>query len=194
MLISAQLRLYNGVMRQFRMDAGLTQRQAADLCGIGYGTWNTCENLRFAMCSWNTIRKIATFIGASTDEVCPPDLKVLSKAIQLERTAQMNGNAILAAEARTRQVCFPVDDAISEIDLKETVQAVLMTLTQPERTAITLRYGLNGGEPQTLKEIGQATHVTRERARQLLHQAMGKLQKPVRAAKFRAVLEDLSAK
>jgi RNA polymerase primary sigma factor len=38
-----------------------------------------------------------------------------------------------------------------------------------------LRYGLGGGHPQTLDEIGRTFNVTRERIRQIEHQSLKKL-------------------
>ena len=51
--------------------------------------------------------------------------------------------------------------------LKEELNAVLDTLTQRERKVIELRFGLDGGHPRTLEEVGQEFGVTRERIRQI---------------------------
>jgi RNA polymerase primary sigma factor len=39
-----------------------------------------------------------------------------------------------------------------------------------------MRYGLDGEQPRTLDEVGRAFEVTRERVRQIEHQALRKLQ------------------
>jgi RNA polymerase primary sigma factor len=38
-----------------------------------------------------------------------------------------------------------------------------------------LRYGLDGDDPLTLKEIGQRVGLTRERVRQIEHEALARL-------------------
>jgi RNA polymerase primary sigma factor len=62
-----------------------------------------------------------------------------------------------------------------------------------EREIITLRFGLGGVEPQTLKEVGHRLGVTREWARKIEHRAVAKLRDPdmavgpdVKPARFRA--------
>ena len=42
-----------------------------------------------------------------------------------------------------------------------------------------MRYGLDNGEPMTLKEIGQRVNLSRERVRQIENDALGKLQELV---------------
>jgi RNA polymerase sigma factor (sigma-70 family) len=49
-------------------------------------------------------------------------------------------------------------------------------LDERERLVIDLRFGLDGGDPQTLKEIGQRLGVTREWVRRIEKGALSKLQ------------------
>jgi RNA polymerase primary sigma factor len=44
-----------------------------------------------------------------------------------------------------------------------------------------LRYGLDGEEPMTLKEIGVRIGLTRERVRQIEHEALAKLKEAMMA-------------
>ena len=68
-----------------------------------------------------------------------------------------------------------VEDELSEspFDLasvslrREDIGQALSALTERERRVIELRFGLDGGQPQTLDEVGRALGVTRERIRQI---------------------------
>ena len=52
---------------------------------------------------------------------------------------------------------------------------LLDSLEDREATVLRLRFGLNGQEPMTLKEIGGCLDLTRERVRQIEREALGKL-------------------
>jgi RNA polymerase primary sigma factor len=72
--------------------------------------------------------------------------------------------------------------------LHEHLERVLLTLDDRERGIIQLRYGLLGGEPETLEEVGRAFGVTRERIRQIETNALAKLRHPSRARQLRDYL------
>jgi RNA polymerase primary sigma factor len=59
--------------------------------------------------------------------------------------------------------------------LRSAVREALSKLTDRERLVIELRHGLDGKPPRTLAEVGEALHISRERARQLEAQALRKL-------------------
>jgi RNA polymerase primary sigma factor len=59
--------------------------------------------------------------------------------------------------------------------LRTAVRDALNKLTDRERLVIELRHGLDGKPPRTLAEVGEALHISRERARQLEAQALRKL-------------------
>jgi len=59
-------------------------------------------------------------------------------------------------------------------DLKQVLH-LLDSLEEREATVLRLRFGLNGQEPMTLKEIGECLDLTRERVRQIEREALGKL-------------------
>jgi RNA polymerase primary sigma factor len=59
---------------------------------------------------------------------------------------------------------------------RESVGRVLECLPRREREVIELRYGLGGGRPRTLEEVGRAFNITRERVRQIENRTLKKLQ------------------
>jgi len=61
----------------------------------------------------------------------------------------------------------------------EMIQDLLGHLDDREIKILRMRYGLDNGEPMTLKEIGQRVNLSRERVRQIENDALGKLQELV---------------
>jgi RNA polymerase sigma factor (sigma-70 family) len=76
----------------------------------------------------------------------------------------------------------PTDDPV-ERDRLATVKAriadALRKLPNRLRTIVEMRWGLNGNDPLTLEEAGQALHITRERVRQLEKRAMERIRIPL---------------
>jgi RNA polymerase primary sigma factor len=64
--------------------------------------------------------------------------------------------------------------------LRDKISHVLGTLSEREREVLELRFGLNGGEPRTLEEVGRRFQVTRERIRQIEAKALKKIRHPSR--------------
>ncbi|MDO4526700.1 MAG: RNA polymerase sigma factor RpoD [Candidatus Saccharibacteria bacterium] len=70
----------------------------------------------------------------------------------------------------------PEDAAANQI-LKEQLSEIISTLTDREQKIIRLRFGIGGGRPHTLEEVGAEFDVTRERIRQIEAKALSKLRK-----------------
>lgn len=73
--------------------------------------------------------------------------------------------------------------------LSDTTAEALTCLNPREARIITMRYGLNGGNPMTLTEVGAKFGVSRERIRQLEMGALKKLRHPSRARRLRPFWE-----
>ena len=80
-------------------------------------------------------------------------------------------------------------DAASFASMRAQVQDVLHTLTARERELIWMRFGLDGGRPKTLSEVGDELGITRERVRQIEAKILAKLRHPSRAEVLRDYLE-----
>ncbi len=70
----------------------------------------------------------------------------------------------------------PEDSAANQI-LKEQLSEIISTLTDREQKIIRLRFGIGGGRPHTLEEVGAEFDVTRGRIRQIEAKALSKLRK-----------------
>ena len=82
----------------------------------------------------------------------------------------------------------PYDTASKQL-LKENIKEVLETLSPREARVLVYRFGLEGGKPMTLEEVGKKFGVTRERIRQIEAKALRKLKHPSRRKKLQDYLE-----
>lgn len=74
-------------------------------------------------------------------------------------------------ESRLQQ---PDEEAV-HTDTRDRINAALASLSDREKTIITLRFGLLDDEPCTLQELGRIFGISRERVRQLESRALSKL-------------------
>ena len=80
-------------------------------------------------------------------------------------------------------------DAVTRTLLVEAVREVLGDLPKREQEVVRMRFGLDDGQPRTLKEVGEAFGVTRERIRQIEAKTLTKLRHPHRSDQLRDYLE-----
>jgi RNA polymerase primary sigma factor len=86
------------------------------------------------------------------------------------------------------QASRAVEDTAIETSLRDQVERLLENLNERERRILRLRFGLVDGIPHTLEQIGGELRLTRERIRQLEHNALNRLRM---ASKSREMLEFL---
>ncbi|MBG0766829.1 sigma-70 family RNA polymerase sigma factor [Sphaerochaeta halotolerans] len=73
------------------------------------------------------------------------------------------------------------EDSLLEHALEADVRSLLSTLSDKEREIIELRFGLEGKNPMSLKEIGELYNLTKERIRQIEKKAIERLRNPSRS-------------
>lgn len=73
------------------------------------------------------------------------------------------------------------DEDLLKTSMKDDISNALDTLKPNEKTVITMRYGLDGDNPKSLKEIGDVCNLTKERIRQIEKRAIVRLSEPSRA-------------
>ena len=74
--------------------------------------------------------------------------------------------------------------------LGDAILVALEELDDREKHVVRMRFGLDGGQPRTLEEVGRHFGVTRERVRQIEARTMAKLRHPYRSQKLRDYLDE----
>ena len=74
--------------------------------------------------------------------------------------------------------------------LGDAILVALEELDDREKHVVRMRFGLDGGQPRTLEEVGRHFGVTRERVRQIEARTMAKLRHPHRSQKLRDYLDE----
>jgi RNA polymerase primary sigma factor len=92
------------------------------------------------------------------------------------------------AETLEQDMVPPADEAVIRERMHEQVRAALGELDDKERAVMELRFGLEGHEAQTLQEIGDRLHLSRERIRQIEARAKDKLRRSKKGRELRSYL------
>jgi RNA polymerase primary sigma factor len=103
-------------------------------------------------------------------------LRISQMPISLEKPIGDEDDSELGDFVADDTVDSPFESASENLQ-REDVRRVLRALPKREREVLELRYGLNGHQPLTLEEVGQAFGVTRERIRQIENNTLKKLQR-----------------
>ena len=173
-----------------------------------YGTWwikqsikraliDTVKSVRIPSYMVETITKWKRAAADLAIELGrPPMFHEIAERMEipLEKT-EIIQNALHVADSANQTISIENSWTISDIiedpsqtqphtSLEKKIQIdmikdLLSHLDERERKIVRMRYGLDNGEPMTLKEIGQRIKLSRERVRQIENDALARLQELV---------------
>jgi len=123
-----------------------------------------------------TLRELAAEVDMPEHKVTEA-LRFASEPLSLSEPLREDGDAELGDVVEDRAAESPFEAAATAL-LPEEIKRLLSPLDERERQILTLRYGLDRGEPRTLEEVGEHFSLTRERIRQIEARAMSKLRHP----------------
>ncbi len=115
-------------------------------------------------------------------------VKIIKRAVKAFRTPAQEGNggdgdlmsmADLVADSRTSTP----DESVLQSEELNVLRRLLETIDDREGTILRLRFGLDGREPLTLKQIADEIGISRERVRQIVDESLEKLNERLQDAK-----------
>lgn len=114
--------------------------------------------------------------------------KIAQDPVSLETPIGEEEDSHLGDFIQDERVAVPAEEAAFTL-LHEQLMEALSTLTEREQKVLRLRFGLDGGRPRTLEEVGKEFHVTRERIRQIEAKALRKLRHPSKSKTLKDYLD-----
>ncbi|MCE5259377.1 MAG: sigma-70 family RNA polymerase sigma factor [Chloroflexi bacterium] len=133
-----------------------------------------------------TSEDIASQTGLSSAKV-ERLLRISRYPVSLERPVGDEGDTEFGDFIEDEDSPPPTDLAYHKL-LREALESVMTALSPREARILGMRFGLRDGRAHTLEEVGEKFGLTRERIRQIEHQALDRLRSPHRSCQLRDYL------
>ncbi|MFQ5944707.1 MAG: RNA polymerase sigma factor RpoD/SigA [Anaerolineae bacterium] len=133
-----------------------------------------------------TQKELAEEMGIEGDRVSDI-LQMAGEPVSLEAPVGSEDTSLLGEFIEDLDAARPPAIA-SESLLGEEMEEALASLSEREARVLRLRFGLEGGHPHTLEQVGEVLGLTRERIRQIQTQALRRLRHPRRSKPLREFL------
>lgn len=131
------------------------------------------DRLRAELGHEPSVDEIAGDVGASSDRV-QELLAVADDVVSLSLPVGESDDRELSDLLADSGVVDPAERVAGSSEQHE-IRALLSHLSEHQATVLRLRFGLDGGDPRSLEEVGRTLGISRERVRQLEARALRRL-------------------
>jgi RNA polymerase primary sigma factor len=130
--------------------------------------------------------EVAASLDLSLDAV-NTFIAIAGNDVSLSETLGEDGDVELS-ERLEQATVVPVEVVLLQESFLSQMRNLLAELSPKEAEVLKLRFGLDSDDPQTLQEIGNKLHLSRERIRQIESKAIAKLRRSNTAQAMRGFL------
>ena len=134
---------------------------------------NVANDLNIKLGRQPMFHEIAQELG-----IPPENLGIIKTALRVSssssQTISLENMWTLSEILEDKNARQPEEILFDEVEM-EMVEKLLSTIDDREARILRMRYGLDNGDPMTLKEIGERVNLSRERVRQIENEALKKL-------------------
>ncbi|MBC7235739.1 MAG: sigma-70 family RNA polymerase sigma factor [Chloroflexi bacterium] len=148
--------------------------------------YRVIENLEQETGRRPTVEEIADQTGISAAKI-ERLLRISRYPVSLARPVGDDGDTEFGDFIEDEESPAPTDVASQQL-LREALEEIMTALSPREARILRLRFGLRDGRAHTLEEVGEKFGLTRERIRQIEHQALDRLRHPHRCKQLRDYL------
>jgi RNA polymerase primary sigma factor len=134
---------------------------------------NVASNLNIRLGRQPTFDEIAEEL-----KIPPENLGIIKTAIRASnsssQTISLENMWTLSEILEDKDAKQPPEILFDEVEM-ELIENLLASIDERDAKILRMRYGLDSGDPMTLKEIGEKVNLSRERVRQIENEALKKL-------------------
>jgi len=134
---------------------------------------NMASNLNIKLGRQPTFDEVAAAL-----EIPPENLGIIKTAIRASnsssQTISLENMWTLSEILEDKNAKEPAEILFNEVEI-ELIEKLLASIDPRDAKILRMRYGLDSGDPMTLKEIGEKVNLSRERVRQIENEALKKL-------------------
>jgi RNA polymerase sigma factor (sigma-70 family) len=188
-----EVRIRNNQLRQRRREFdNVTQKQLADLAGVGLSAYGQLETMRGSPLTpkgdWTEAAlRISNFFCVEPEELFPPETHAPGQTVAVKQLDREDVGVMLQGGLSQHSLALEAapDDLMQLKEQSLALQQAVDGLPPRLQLALVSRFGLDGSRPLTLDALGEKLGVSRERARAIETQALQLLRHPKHKTKIR---------